>query len=199
MKPTLPSLRHALAICALLVTSRLAANPLVVFGKQEFYDLGAPAPQGPTEPDKKAFFEAYKGDRSVHPSYETALDLINPPSWGKTISTQTHGVIQIHPSFAGGLACRLTLDGLLPYHDYILTLNGNPALPGNDLFLSAVPGSATERYYDFLIVKSDGQGHYEADMGICLKRGLYKARCYVKDTSDFRIVLYHDYFPFEVK
>jgi hypothetical protein len=199
MNRTLLSLRPALAFSALLVAGRLAANPFVVFGKQEFYDLGAPAAQGPIEPDKKAFFEAYKGDRAAHPLYETALDLINPPSWGKTISAQTHGTIQIHPSFAGGLACRLTLDGLLPDHDYILTLNGNPALPGNELFLSAVPGSATERYYDFLIVKSDTHGHYDADLGIFLKQGLYKARCYVKDTSDFKIVLYHDYFPFDVK
>src|ERR1700679_3008231 len=117
MKRTLRSLRPALALSALIVAGRLAANPFVVFGKQEFYDLGAPASLGPTEPGKKAFFEAYKSDRSAHPTYETELDLINPPSWGKTVSAQTHGSIQIHPSFAGGLACRLTLDGLLPDHD----------------------------------------------------------------------------------
>jgi hypothetical protein len=192
--------RLCLILPALLLGGRLAANPFAVFGEQDSYDLGAvPSPMGPTEAGKQAFFEGYKADRLAHPSYETALDLISPPAWGKTISAGTHGQIQFHPAFPGGLACRLTLDGLQPDHDYILTLNGNPALPGNDLFASAVPGNAKERYYDFLIVRSDAHGHYDSDLGIFLRQGLYKARCYVKDTSDFKIVLYHDYFPFEVK
>ena len=36
-------------------------------------------------------------------------------------------------------------------------------------------------------------------LGIYLKPGSYKARCYVKDAGDFKIVLYHDYFAFEVR
>jgi hypothetical protein len=193
MKPHL-----AVVLSALLLSGRLAANPVVTFGEKEYYDLGSGS-QGPAEADKRMFFEAYKADRSSHPAYETSLDLISPPAWGKTISSATHGIMQFHPSFAGGLACRLTLDGLQPDHGYILTLNGNPALPGNDLFLSAVPGSPNERYVDFLIVKSDSSGHYESDLGIFLRPGAYKARCYVKDASDFKIVLYHDYFPFVVR
>lgn len=196
IRPSLDAL--TLALLSILSANRLAANPLVVFGENETYDLASSA-QKPEGADKLAFFEAYKADRSGNPGYETALDLINPPAWGKTISPSTGGLIRLHPSFTGGLACRLTLDGLLPDHAYILTLNGNPALAGNELLLSAVPGMAKERYYDFLIVKSDSRGHYESDFGIFLKRGLYKARCYVKDTADFKIVLYHDYFPFEVK
>jgi hypothetical protein len=184
---------------ALLLASRLAAGPIVVFGEKDFYALDAvPAPAGPEDSGQHAFFEAYKGDQAK-PAYETALELINPPSWGKTVSEGTHGKIRFHPSFAGGFACRITLDGLLPDHAYILTLNGNPALPGNDLLLSLVPGSAKERYYDFLIVKTDSQGHFDESFGIYLKAGKYDARCYVKDTGDFKIVLYHDYFPFEVK
>ncbi|HZZ20581.1 MAG TPA: hypothetical protein VFE25_14495, partial [Opitutaceae bacterium] len=193
-----PTPRLALILSALLVAVRLSANPVVVFSEKESYDLGSPT-QGPSDPDKRTFFEAYRADRSAHPTYETELSLINPPEWGKTISAATRGTIQIHPSFTGGLACRLSLEGLQPDHDYILTLNGNPALPGNELFVSAVPGNPKERYVDFQIVKSDSKGRFEADMGIFLKPGAYKARCYVKDTSDFKIVLYHDYFPFEVK
>lgn len=192
--------RILLPFAALALAPFLRADPTVVFGKTDFYDLGAtPAPDGPTDPGPKAFFDAYRSDRASHGDFETAMELISPPEWGKTISAATGGKMEIHPSFAGGLSCRLSLGGLLPNHDYILTLNGNPALPGNDLFLSAVPGNPKERYYDFLIVRSDAQGRYEASLGIYLKQGKYKARCYVKDTSDFKIVLYKDYFPFEVK
>lgn len=188
------------ALPALHLAPSLSADPTAVFGKTEFYDLGAvPPPDGPSDPGQKAFLEAYRNDRASHGAFEMALELVSPPAWGKTISAATGGRIEFHPSFAGGLSCRLSLSGLLPNHDYILTLNGNPALPGNDLFLSAVPGNPKERYYDFLIVKSDAQGGYEASLGIYLKPGSYKARCYLKDTSDFKIVLYRDYFPFEVR
>jgi hypothetical protein len=187
------------AIFALLFSPRLAAGPIAVFGEKDFYALSAlPAPEGPKDPAEHAFFEAYKRDQAA-PSYETALDLVNPPSWGKTVSAATHGTIQFHPSFASGLVCRIALESLLPDHEYILTLNGNPALPGNDLLLSLVPGMAKERYYDFLIVKTDAQGRFDGSFGIYLKAGKYEARCYVKDTADFKIVLYHDYFPFEVR
>jgi hypothetical protein len=122
-----------------------------------------PAPDGPKDPGQHAFFEAYKQDQAK-PSYETSLGLINPPSWGKTVSASTHGTIEFHPAFAAGLVCRIALDGLLPDHEYILTLNGNPALPGNDLLLSLVPGMAKERYYDFLIVKTDAAGPFRWEL-----------------------------------
>jgi hypothetical protein len=189
-----------LALPALFLSCRLAAGPIAVFGEKDLYPLDAvPASDGPTAAGQHAFFQAYKEDQARQPSYETVLDLINPPAWGKTVSAATHGKIQFHPSFAGGLVCRIALEGLLPDHNYILTLNGNPSLPGNELFLSAVPGNGTERYYDFIIVKTDASGHFDEGFGIYLKSGKYAARCYVKDTSDFKIVLYHDYFPFEVK
>jgi hypothetical protein len=36
-------------------------------------------------------------------------------------------------------------------------------------------------------------------LGVFLKPGGYDVRCYVKDTADFKIVLYRDFFRFEVK
>jgi len=35
--------------------------------------------------------------------------------------------------------------------------------------------------------------------GVALPPGPYDVRFYVKDTSDFKIVLYHDFFPFGVQ
>jgi hypothetical protein len=200
MRPPRILATSALVLAALVVSTRLAGGPTVVYGENDLYVLDAtPAPSGPAEPAPHAFFEAYRADIARQAPLETALDLISPPAWGKTVSAATRGAIQFHPSFPGGLACLVTLDGLLPGHAYILTLNGNPALAGNDLLLTPVTPGSRERYYDFIIVKTDAQGHFARNFGIYLKPGKYDARCYVKDTGDFKIVLYHDYFPFEVR
>jgi hypothetical protein len=177
----------------------LFAGEIVVFGEKDFYVIDAsPAPAGPREADRAAFFEGFKADLARRAPLERALDLINPPEWGKTVSAQTRGRIQFHPSFPGGFACHLALENLLPDHDYILTLNGNPQRAGNGLLASPVPGNPQERYYDFLVVRTDARGRYEASLGVFLRPGSYDVRCYVKDTGDFKIVLYRDFFRFEV-
>jgi hypothetical protein len=180
--------------------NRLVAGQAAVFGEKDVYvlDSGA-AVAGPPEPDRQAFFQGYRADLKRQTPLEKALDLISPPEWGKTVSAATRGRIRFHPSFAGGFACHVALDSLLPNHDYILTLNGNPAKAGNDLLISAVPGNPQERYYDFLIVTTDANGRYNGSLGVFLKRGNYDVRFYVKDTGDFKIVLYRDYFPFTVE
>jgi hypothetical protein len=184
----------------LLLGNRLLAQQIAVFGEKEFYVLDSNSvSNGPQEPAKAAFFDAYKADAARHAPYEQAMDLVNPPAWGKTVSASTRGKIQFRPSFTGGFVCRLTLENLLANHNYILTLNGNPAKAGNGLLLSAIPPDGKERYYDFLIVTTDANGGYSADLGIFLKPSDYDVRCYVKDTSDFKIVLYRDFFKFQVK
>jgi hypothetical protein len=94
---------------------------------------------------------------------------------------------------------RVTLKGLAPEHRYILTLDGNPKLAGNDRLADAVPGLPTERYMDFFTATTDARGRYTAAFAIALRPGPYDVRFYVKDTDDFKIVLYHDYFKFSVK
>ncbi len=189
-----------LAIPVVSLGGGLFAGQIAVFGEKDFYviDSGSAGP-GPKETDRAAFFEDYKADVGRGAPLEDALDLISPPEWGKTVSAATRGRIQFHPSFPGGFACRIALENLLPGHDYILTLNGNPAKAGNGLLLSAVPGNEQERYYDFLFVRTDSHGHYDANLGVFLKRGSYDVRCYVKDAADFKIVLYRDFFKFEVR
>lgn len=189
-----------LIIPLLLLGNALFAGELVVFGEKDSYPLGPGAVQAaPREADRVAFLEAFKADTKRKVPLENALDLINPPQWGKTVSAETRGRIQFHPIFPGGFACRISLENLLPNHDYILTLNGNPEKAGNSLLLSPVPGNEKERYYDFLIIKTDAHGHYDAGLGVFLATGSYDVRCYVKDTGDFKIVLYRDFFKFEVR
>jgi hypothetical protein len=188
-----------LALTLAAVGGRLLAGQVVVFGEKDFYVLDAsPSPTGPKESERAAFFEDFKADLARQAPLERALDLVDPPEWGKTVSAQTRGRIQFRPSFRGGFACHLALENLLPDHDYILTLNGNPQRAGNSLLASPVPGNPQERYYDFLVIRTDARGGYDASLGVFLKPGSYDVRCYVKDTGDFKIVLYRDFFRFEV-
>jgi hypothetical protein len=193
-------LKILLIVPLLALSGGLFASQIVVFGEKDFYVLDAGPPgAAPKEADRAAFFEGYKSDVGRQAPLEKTLDLVNPPEWGKTVTAATHGTIQFHPSFPGGFAGRIALENLLPDHDYILTLNGNPAKAGNGLLPSPVPGNEQERYYDFLIIRTDVHGRYGASLGVFLKPGSYDVRCYVKDTSDFKIVLYRDFFEFEVK
>ena len=133
-------MRVPLLLGLLLLGSRLSAQPIAVFGEKDFYVLDSDsAPNGPKEPDRAAFVEAYKADLARHAPYEEAKDLVSPPAWGKTVGPTTRGRIQYRTSFPGGFVCRLSLENLLAGHDYILTLNGNPSKAGNGLLLSAIP------------------------------------------------------------
>ena len=193
-------MRLPLLLAFLLLGARLSAQQIVVYGEKDFYPLDSvPAPTAPADPDRAAFFEAYKAALAVQAHLEGEMDLVSPPSWGKTVGPETRGRIQFHTSFPGGFACRLTLENLLPDHDYILTLNGNPQRVGNSLLSSPVPGNPQERYYDFLIIRTDAHGGYDASLGVFLRSGSYDVRCYVKDTGDFKIVLYRDFFRFQVR
>jgi len=193
-------LRRLLLLALLSLGGSLPAQQIVVFGERDFYVLDSTAgTPRPKEADRIAFLASCRADLARNAPYEEAVDLVNPPAWGKTVSAGTHGSIRFHTSFPRGFACRLALENLLPDHDYILTLNGNPARAGNSLLLTPVPSNEQERYYDFLIARTDSRGRYGASLGVYLKPGAYDVRCYVKDTADFKIVLYRDFFKFRVE
>jgi hypothetical protein len=193
-------MKIAALLSLLLLGNRLLAQQVVVFGEKDFYVLDSGSvPNGPTDPARSAFFEAFKADLARHAPYEGDMGLVSPPAWGRTVGPDTRGRIQYRTSFPGGFDCELTLENLLPNHEYILTLNGNPSKAGNDLLPKPVTPGSPEKYYDFLIVKTDAGGRYDAKLGVFLKPGNYDVRCYVKDTADFKIVLYRDFFPFQVR
>ncbi len=183
----------------LLGGTGLFAQQIAVFAKGEFsvLDSGAPVP-GPKDPAKAAFLAAYQADLARPAAFATPLNLSSPPEWGRTVPGAA-GTIQFHGSFHGGFVVGVALEGLLPGHKYILCLNGNPSLPGNNLLVDAVPHNEKERYYDFLTATTDATGHYHATFGTALPASPYGVRFYVKDTDDFKIVLYHDYFKFTVE
>lgn len=193
-------MRRLLLIAALLSPGTyVCARDLAVFGENDAYVIGPDAArQGPSAPKRAAFLDAYAADVASRSPLKESAALVNPPSWGKTVSAATGGTLLYHAAFAGGFVCHLTLSNLAPNHRYILTLNGNPSRAGNSLLLTPVTQNAQERYYDFQFVTTDAAGSFDGGFGIFLTPGDYDVRCYVKDTDDFKIVLYRDFFTFRV-
>jgi hypothetical protein len=151
------------------------------------------------DPVKARFLEQLTATLAGRPAFGPPRAMVNPPEWGRTVSAETTGKLRHLSSFSGGFVCNLTLEHLAPGHRYILTLNGRPDLPGNDLLPDPVPGLPKERYYDFVTIETDSNGTYSGTLAVRLPQGGYEVRLYVKDPDDFKIVLYHDYFPFSVR
>ena len=188
-----------LTVVGLSLGHALFAEQIVVFSKGEFavLDSGKKAP-APKDPIKAAFLATVESDLAHPSAFVSPFELSAPPDWGKTISGAS-GKIKFHENFHGGYFVRVYLEGLTPNHRYILTLNGNPKLAGNNRLVDAVPGLPAERYFDFFVSTTNAHGRYDATFAIALLPGPYDVRFYVKDTTDFKIVLYHDYFKFAVE
>jgi hypothetical protein len=189
---------HILVILAALqLGSVVPAQHVIVFGKGDSA-IVQPSMPSPQAPAKAAFLRAFTADLEHPAEFAAPIDLTAFPQWGRLVPGASGG-IQFHRSFRGGLVVRVSVEGLLPAHRYILTLNGNPELAGNANLTDPVPGNERERYFDFQTVTTDVHGSYLATFAITLPQGPYDVRFYVKDTADFKIVLYHDFFPFGVE
>lgn len=191
----------ALALASMLAGT-VHAESIAVFAKNDFLALGsaaAAAAPAPTDPARAAFLKTFADSLAGGAALPAKLPVINPPEWGRTLSAATGGMIQYQRTFAGGFVCHLALHDLEPQHSYILTLNGNPEKQGNLLLPDPVPGFEAEKFYDFLFVQTDADGRYDATLGVMLTPGEYDVRLYVKDTTDFKIVLYRDFFRFTVR
>ena len=174
---------------------------VVIFSKTErcYLDLKN-APCNPEGKDKTDFINLFRKESFSDTSKLNKARLFSPPlQWGRNIRDTNFGEIFYPSSFQHGFITDLSLVNLLPDHEYELCMNGNPKLAGNDLLPDAVPNMQTEKYYDFLPVKTDHNGEYHARLGVYLIPGDYHVRLYVKDRENFQIVLYHDYFKFTAR
>ena len=150
------------------------------------------------DPAKAAFLAAFKADLARPLAFEGPGQLSDLPRYGREVPGAA-GDIQWHGSFRGGLVISVTLQGLSPNHKYILTLNGEPRHMGNDNLMEQMARNNGEKYYDFSTVTTDANGSYHATFGIRLPAGQYEVYFFVKDTTDFKIVLHHDFFQFTVE
>jgi len=172
----------------------------VVFAKGYSMVLGpGPAVEDVKTPARAVFLAAFKADLA-HPLALEGPDDLSPFHGGRVITGAT-GDIQWHRSFPGGLVIDVTLQGLLPDHKYILSINGDPKRAGNGNLVDVYQVSPNNilRYYDFSTITTDATGNYHATFGIMLPAGKYDVSFYVKELPDFSIVLYHNFFQFTVE
>jgi hypothetical protein len=175
------------------------AQEIVVFGRGNSLVL-APGIADTNAPDmaKASFLAAFKADLQKPAAFGETAELIDFPNHGRSVPGAGGG-FRYHPSFPGGLVVVTTLEGLLPNHKYMLTLNGKPERAGNTNLVQTVSNKPGEKYYDFQTVMTDATGGYRATFGVMLPAGEYEVRFFVKDRSDYKIVLYHDFFKFTVE
>ncbi|MGA2278773.1 MAG: hypothetical protein ABSG80_00565 [Verrucomicrobiota bacterium] len=150
------------------------------------------------DPSKAAFLSAFKADLTDPSVYTGPLPLTTQSGVGRPVPTAT-GDIRYHESFPGGLVIGVTLGGLVPKHDYVLTINGALNHDGNNNFPDQFPKNNPQKFFDFSPITTDTNGSYQATFGIRLPPGPYEVYFFVKDTADWNIVLGHDFFQFTVE
>ena len=129
-------------------------------------------------------------------SMDKKLALLPPPSsWGKNIAGSS-GELSYKDKSKGNLIGKIEIRGLSPDHEYMLTINGILGKSGND-HLPEIYG--TERYHDFMKVKTDNKGDISADISLPLAPDKYEVKFFVKDITDWKIVLYNNLLSFIVK
>jgi DNA-directed RNA polymerase subunit RPC12/RpoP len=170
----------------------------VIFAKGNSIEMaGGTADVEVKDPAEAAFLAAFKADLARPLAFAGPLPL-TPLSGGRIVPGAT-GEIQYHGSFPGGLVIGVTLAGLAPNHEYLLTLNGAVQHAGNDNLPEQLPQLGKQKFYDFNRITTDANGRYQATFGILLPAGPYEVYFFVKDTADWKIVLSHGFFKFAVE
>ncbi len=194
-------MKKLLFIAALFAATHIVAQQIVIFDKGDICYSNSDTSRScrPSDPDKAAFLASFKTRMATNIPLNDNFNFDTPPiAWGKKVNDFKLGRAAYDTSFTKGFIAEVWLNNLLPKHEYILTLNGRPDLAGNNLLTESVPGNPVEKYYDFLIIRTDEKGDYHSKLGVYLKPGKYQVRFYVKDNDDKLIILYHDYFKFTV-
>jgi DNA-directed RNA polymerase subunit RPC12/RpoP len=171
----------------------------VVFAKGDSIVLGA----GTNEADMKdslkaAFLAAFKADLAAPLAFAGPLPLTTHTGVGRDVPTAI-GNIRYHESFPGGMVIGVTLGGLVPNHEYVLTLNGAVQHAGHETLPDQLSRNNPQKFYDFSRISTDASGSYQATFGIRLPPGPYDVYFFVKDTADWKIVLGHELFQFTVE
>ena len=180
-------------------TKPVTGPATVILAKGNSIELGSGAAEAEVkDPARAAFLAAFKADLARPLVFDGPLELTPLFGNGRTVPGAT-GAIQYHGSFPGGLVIGVTLAGLAPNHEYLLTLNGDAQHAGNNNLPDQLSHNSKQKYYDFSKITTDANGRYQATFGILLPAGSYDVYFFVKDTSDWKIVLSHTFFQFTVE
>ena len=179
-------------------TKPITGPVTVVLAKGNSIDLGGETGDVATkDPAQTAFLAAFKANLA-HPLVFEGPFPLTPLVGGRTVPGAT-GQIQYHGAFPGGLVIGITLAGLAPNHAYLLTLNGDVQHAGNNNLPDQLSRTAKQKYYDFIKITTDANGGYQSTFGIVLPPGPYDVYFFVKDTTDWKIVLSYKFFNFTVE
>ena len=144
-------------------------------------------------------FYLHKVSAVLPPSEEPMtkkLTLLPPPSsWGRNIAGSS-GEFFYNERSKGSLTGKIEIRNISPNHEYVLTLNGIPGRPGNEHLLEIV---GKERYYDFQRLITDSKGNATVNISLDLAPGKYEVKFFVKDPTDWKIVLYNNLLSFIVE
>ena len=177
----------------------IAGLATAVFAKGESLVLGAGTVEAEVkDPAQAAFLAAFKANLARPLAFAGPIGLTPLPGSGRFVPGAT-GEIHYLGSFPGGLVIGVTLAGLVPNHEYVLTLNGAVQHAGNENLPDQSSRNSKQKYYDFSRITTDANGGYQATYGVRLPAGPYDVYFFVKDTSDWKIVLSHDFFKFTVE
>jgi DNA-directed RNA polymerase subunit RPC12/RpoP len=177
----------------------MAGPATVVFAKGESLTLGTSTAEAEVKnPVQAEFLAAFKADLARPLPLEGPVGLTPLPGGGRTIAGAA-GEIRYHAAFPGGLVIGVKLAGLAPNHEYVLTLNGAVQHAGNDHLPDQLSRNSKQKFYDFSRITTDANGGYQATYGVRLPAGPYDVYFFVKDTSDWKIVLSRDFFKFTVE
>jgi len=171
----------------------------VVFAKGDSIVLGARTNEADMKDSlKAAFLAAFKADLAAPLAFAGPLPLTTHTGVGRDVPTAI-GNIRYHESFPGGVVIGVTLGGLVPNHEYVLTLNGAVQHAGNENLPDQLSRNNPQKFYDFSRISTDASGSYQATFGIRLPPGPYDVYFFMKDTADWKIVLGHELFQFTVE
>jgi hypothetical protein len=172
---------------------------MAVLAKSNSIVVGAETAEAEVkDPAQAAFLATFKADLARPLPLAGPVELTTLSGNGRIVPGAT-GAIQYHGSFPGGLVIGVTLEGLVPNHVYILTLNGAVQHAGNDRLPEQLTRNSKQKYYDFSKITTDANGRYQATFGVLLPAGPYDVYFFVKDTADWKIVLSHSFFEFTVE
>jgi hypothetical protein len=171
----------------------------VVLAKGESVVMGDGAAEAAvTNMAQASFLATFKADLAAPLAFAAPLPLTTQSGNGGKVPGAT-GEIRYHESFPGGLVIGVTLTGLVPRHEYVLTLNGAVQHDGNSNLPDQLSRNNPQKFFDFSPAMTDTNGNYQATFGIRLPPGPYDVYFFVKDTSDWKIVLSHSFFQFMVE
>jgi len=125
----------------------------------------------------------------------TLILMVAPDEWGKNLP-QAVGKIIFKDSSEGKFEGIIEAEGLGENVPYMLSLNGKPSHPSN----ARLPQKKEEeRYLDFETIKADPGGVLMGKFSASLEPGSYDVKIFLKDSRDWKIVMYNDDLKFNVK